>query len=73
MCESEVALLRQKILEECEAMKHGLTGLSRGSSQHAFIDARMRRIDNYHHQLAHHIGEAGAARTVCELYERVIG
>lgn len=73
MCVSEVAQLRKKITEECEAMKQGLVGLAWGNAHHAFIDARMRRIDNYHQQLAHHIGEDDAARTICELYEHIIG
>ncbi|GCE19910.1 hypothetical protein [Dictyobacter kobayashii] len=73
MCQSEVALLRKKILEEYEAMKNGLTGLASGTAQHAFIDARMRYVDMYHEQLIHRVGEQEAALTVCELYTQVIG
>ena len=73
MPHSEVALLRKKILEEYEAMERGLTGLARGTAQHAFIDARMRRVDMYHEQLMHYVGETEANLTVCELYIQAIG
>lgn len=70
---SEVALLRQKILEEYEAMERGLTGLASGTAQHAFINVRMRRVDMYHEQLKHYVGETEATLTICELYIQAIG
>lgn len=70
---SEVARLRQKIANEYEAMKSGLSGLSLGNAKHAFIDARMKRIDGYHSQLVHEIGEYEATVIVCELYTNIIG
>jgi len=73
MSQSEVAQLRQSILEEYEAMKRGLTGFAWGSSKHAFIDARMKRVDYYHEQLIKQIGEREATHTICDLYEQVIG
>ncbi|GLV59040.1 hypothetical protein KDH_58680 [Dictyobacter sp. S3.2.2.5] len=73
MSHSEVALLRKKILEEYEAMERGLTGLASGTAKHAFIDARMRRVDRYHDQLMQYVGETEATLTVCELYIQAIG
>ena len=73
MAQSEVALLRQRITEEYEAMKRGLTGLSCGSAKHAFINARMKRVDGYYDQLTQFLGPQEATKIVCELYIDVIG
>ncbi|GCF07768.1 hypothetical protein [Dictyobacter arantiisoli] len=73
MHQSEVALLKKRIVEEYEAMKNGLTGLASGTAQHAFIDAKMRRVDTYHAQLIQQVGEQEAGLTVSELYIQVIG
>ena len=72
MSQSEVAMLRQKILQEYEAMKRGLPGPAFAKSRHAFIDARLKRVDNYHSQLALFIGEPEATLTICELYTQVM-
>jgi hypothetical protein len=73
MSQSEVALLRQKIVMEYEAMKHGPSGLLLGTSRHAFIDARLKNVDSYHSKLAQFIGEKEATRTICELYTQIMG
>ncbi len=73
MAQSEIAQLRQRITEEYEAMKRGLTGLASGSAKHAFIAARMQHVDDYYGQLAQHIGAQEATQAVCELYIEVIG
>jgi len=73
MCQSEVALLRQHIADEYEAMKRGLNGLAYGTAKHTFIDVRMKRVDSYHEQLARQIGEQEADSTVYELYRKIIG
>jgi hypothetical protein len=73
MSQSEVALLRQKILKEYEAMKCGLSSLTFGSSRHAFIDAGLKRVDTYHSELAVFVGEQEATLTICELYAQVMG
>lgn len=73
MCQSEVAQLRQRIVEEYEAMRRGMTGLAFGTAKHAFIDARMRRVDRYHDQLAQYVGEQEATQAVCELYTKIMG
>jgi hypothetical protein len=73
MCQSEVAQLRRKIAEEYEAMRMGFSGFASGTTKHAFIDARMKRVDSYHEQLSRQIGEEEAATIICELYIKVIG
>lgn len=72
MGQSEVAQLRQKISEEYEAMKRGLTGLAWGSAKHDFINARMQRVDQYHNQLAQYVGEYEATSTICDLYNQAM-
>lgn len=73
MNESEVAELCQKIVEEYEAMKDGPIGFAVGISKHAFIDARLKRVDSYHSQLAKYLGDQEATLTICELYTQVMG
>ena len=73
MCQREVAELRRKIVEEYEAMKRGPSAFALGTSKHAFIDARLKRVDGYHSQLAHYIGEQEASRTIYDLYNEVMG
>jgi hypothetical protein len=73
MAYSEVALLKEKIRLEYEAMKQGLSGLASGTAQHAFIDARMHRVDEYHERLEQIVGEEEATQTVVELYTQIIG
>lgn len=70
---SEVARLLQQIELECEAAQRGLTGLATGTAQHAFIDAKMRHIEEYEKQLADYVGAAEALRLMCEQYIKVIG
>lgn len=73
LIESEVEELCQKIVEEYEAMKRGPTGFALGISKHAFIDARLKRVDSYHSQLAKYIGDQEATITICKLYTQVMG
>ncbi len=54
-------------------MKRGPTGFALGTSKHAFIDARLKRVDGYHSQLAKYIGDQAATTTICELYRQVMG
>ncbi|TMC21907.1 MAG: hypothetical protein E6J34_08140 [Chloroflexi bacterium] len=68
MCQSEVALLRQKIELEMESMQRGLSGLNLGTARHAFIHTRMDHIGGYQDTLAHHIGVDEAQQVVCQLY-----
>jgi hypothetical protein len=73
MCQSEVEELCQKIVKEYEEMKRGPIGFALGTSKHAFIDARLKRVDSYHSQLAKYIGDQEATITICELYRQVMG
>jgi hypothetical protein len=49
--EGEVAQRMRQIDLEYEAAQRGLTGLSSGSAQHAFITAKMMRMAQYIQQL----------------------
>lgn len=69
---SEVARLRQQIEEEYEAMMRGLSSFAAGSAKHDFLQARMRRADSIHSQLAQHVGEQEATHTVCEIYNKIM-
>lgn len=73
MAYSEIALLKQRITLEYEAMKRGLSGSASGTAQHAFIDARMHYVDRYHTQLEQLVGEQEATQTIYELYNQIIG
>jgi hypothetical protein len=53
---SEIAQIRQKIQEEYESAKQGLSGLASGTARHAFIAARYERLDFLQEQLAELIG-----------------
>jgi hypothetical protein len=56
MSESEVAKLRQRIAEEYQAAKMGMSGLASGVSKHAFITARMERMGQSFDQLSELVG-----------------
>lgn len=56
MAESEVARLRQRIIEEYEAAKRGLSGLASGVSHHTFITTRMENLGMIHEQLIELVG-----------------
>lgn len=73
MHQSEIVILRQHIMEEYEAIKQGLNGLAWGTSKHDIIDLRMKRVDHYHEQLAHHVGEQEATSAIYDLYNQVMG
>lgn len=72
MCLSEIAEIRRQILEEYEAMKRGFSGFALGTSKHAFIDARLKRVDTYHSQLVQYVGEQQASELICDLYIQVM-
>jgi len=58
---SEVTRLLAQIRDEYEAAQRGLTGLSYGSSQHAFISARMENVSHLHTQLHDLVGDVAIA------------
>ena len=70
--ESEVARLLHQIDLEYQAAQQGLTGVSAGTAQHAFITAKMENIGVYREQLATYVGEVQATQLVCELAEQHI-
>jgi hypothetical protein len=70
MSESEIADLRAQLEREHEASVWALTGLSSGSAQHAFITARLRRMDVCHKRLSELVGEEQATEVLCEIFDK---
>jgi hypothetical protein len=68
MSHSEVAHLRQKIALECQASWWALHAFNAGTAQHAFIGARFRAMETYHHRLSELVGEEQATDHLCEVY-----
>lgn len=73
MNQSEVARLREQIDTQMEAMRRGMQGLASGSARHAFIQARMERIDEYQRSLAGYVSEQDADQLLYNLYVEAIG
>lgn len=65
---SEVATLRRRIEEECEASWQALYGVAAGTAQHEFIRARFRNIDACHTRLRELVGVEEARTMFCEIY-----
>lgn len=66
---SEVAHLLSQISAEYEAAKLGVSGLSYGVAQHAFITARMEQIGSLHHQLQALVGDEAIGMIATHLDE----
>lgn len=66
---SEIARLREQIDLECRASWAALSALRSGTAQHRFITARLRKMDEYHGQLAKLVGEDAATAYLCEAFE----
>ncbi len=64
--QSEVARLKEQIACEYQAAQAGLSGLAAGTSQHAFITAKIENIERCREQLSTLIGSEEAARLVNE-------
>lgn len=64
---SEVARILAQISAEYESAQQGLTGLSSGSSQHAFISARMENMSQLHTELRVLVGDAAIAMIAAQL------
>ena len=58
---SEVARLLAQISAEYESAQRGLTGLAYGTSQHAFITARMEHMGRLHNELQSLVGDQAIA------------
>lgn len=69
MSESEIARLRKQMELTHEASMWALSGLQSGTAQHAFITARMRRMDTSYHRLRELIGEEQATDVLCEVFD----
>ncbi len=69
MSESEIARLRKQMELEHEASVWALSGLRSGTAQHAFISARMRRMDTCYQHLSELVGEERATDALCELFD----
>jgi hypothetical protein len=54
---SEVKRLLMQISNEYEAAQRGLIGFAAGSSQHAFITARLERVGQLHTELRDLVGD----------------
>lgn len=69
---SEVARLRQEIELQLEAISRGMRGFATASTRHAFIRARMDRLDAYQSSLAKELGEEAADEMIYELYAGIM-
>jgi hypothetical protein len=67
---SEIARFRAQIEQEHQAMVWALTGLSQGSTQHAFISRRMGHTEIACQGLSKLVGEEEALRVVTEVWEK---
>jgi len=61
---SEVAQLRQRITDEYQAAKWGLSGLAYGAAQHRFITAKMESMGESFAELTEIVGSAQAAAKI---------
>lgn len=69
MPESEIARLHEQIEQEHAASVLALTGLASGTARHEFINARIERLEIYHHRLAELVGEKQATAFVCQILD----
>lgn len=69
MSESEIARLRTRLEQEHAASVQALTGLTSGAAQHAFISARLRRMDIYYQRLSELIGSEQATNLLCKIFD----
>jgi hypothetical protein len=63
---SEVARQLEQIALEYEAAQRGLAGLAQGTSRHAFIAARMRRMGQIHQEIQRLVGPEQAIQLVAD-------
>jgi hypothetical protein len=69
--ESEVAVIKRRIEQECEALRLAMDGFASVAS-HEAIMARYNRLADFQAELEELIGP-GAKEIVCELYTRCLG
>ena len=64
--ETELRRLLRQIDEEYEAAYSGMHGFSSGTARHAFINAKMERIDGYQKELISLVGDDEARRLILQ-------
>ena len=64
---SEVTRILDQIKVEYEAAQNGLYGLASGTSQHAFITAKMEHMSLLHSELQSLVGDSATALVVEQL------
>src|SRR5438876_12422254 len=62
--ETELRRLLRQIDEEYESARAGMHGFSSGTARHAFISAKMERIDGYQEKLISLVGDDEALRLI---------
>lgn len=68
---SEVARIRENIVNEYLAAKWGLEGLAYGTARHPFISARMERMEEHRQQLNALVGEETGTHLFAEMLEHL--
>ena len=68
MPQSEVARLRARIAEECQAM-YTLARFS-STASHRSIDARYHSLERYHAQLSPLVGERSATEMIVDIFNQ---
>ena len=69
--QSEVARILDQIRKEYEAATRGLSGLSQGTCQHAFITARMENMVDLHEKLQAVAGDKSAMKLMATMLDQV--
>ena len=70
---SEVARLRQQLVDEYLAGKRGLEGLASGTARHAVIARRMENMYRSQQQLEALVGKAATKQIIIETFASVEG
>lgn len=65
--QSEVAQLKQRIVEEYEAAQQGLEGLA-ATARHDFIRRKMENMQHCHNELIALVGNAQASKILAEVW-----
>lgn len=63
---SEIARIKQQIVEEYEAGKRGLEGLAEGSARHQFITQQTENMSRCHTRLIALVGQEQAGKILAE-------
>jgi DNA-binding FrmR family transcriptional regulator len=66
---SEVARIMAQIEAMNQSLNQALKGLSEGTARHAFITARLERVQGFHEVLKPVVGKQKATEIICEVLE----